>query len=194
MIITVDHLKGIAGKATKLMPGLVEHINLICPEYGIDEPHEFAHFLAQACHETAYFRTLQEYASGEAYEGRMDLGNTEKGDGVRFKGRGIFQTTGRANYTQLGIAYKIPNLFIDTPTLLEQPKYAVWSACEYWKTRNINDIANMPDTYILKCKRKGTVHEVPPVDYISMVINGGFNGIEDRRKLYWKAKCVLGVA
>lgn len=49
MILTVEHLRGIAGRYSKLMPGLVEHINLICPEYGIDEPHELAHFLAQAC-------------------------------------------------------------------------------------------------------------------------------------------------
>ncbi|MDQ3773186.1 MAG: hypothetical protein M3461_01805 [Pseudomonadota bacterium] len=65
-------------------------MNKICPTYEIGNPREYAHFLAQACHETDHFKTLREYASGKAYEGRADLGNKQPSDGVKYKGRGIF--------------------------------------------------------------------------------------------------------
>ena len=190
-IITVEHLTAIAGKATPLFPSLVEWMNKTCPLYDIDTSQEYAHFLAQACHETDHFKTLCEYASGKAYEGRTDLGNTQPGDGVKFKGRGIFQTTGRTNYLQLGIKKGRRDLFINTPTLLEQPENAVWSACEYWKTRGLNDAANHADGDILKKKYKGNIINVSPVEFISITINGGYNGMEERKKFYAKAKSVL---
>jgi putative chitinase len=117
--ITIDHLKAIATINTPLMASLAEWMNRLCPQYEIDTAQEFAHFLAQACHESDHFKTTREYASGRAYEGRVDLGNKFPGDGVRFKGRGIFQTTGRANYLQLGIKKGQRDLFINSPQLLE---------------------------------------------------------------------------
>ncbi len=192
MEITTEHLKAIAGIETKLMPELVSWINHFCPAYEIDTAQEYAHFLAQACHESDHFKTTQEYASGKAYEGRADLGNTQAGDGVKFKGRGIFQTTGRANYLQLGITKGDANLFINNPKLLELPEHAVWSACEYWKTRSLNDIANHPDTDKLNKKYKGNIIQVSPVEYISLRINGGYNGMDERKKFYERAKAALG--
>jgi len=190
-IITEHHLTAIAGKSTHLMAELADWINKTCPGYEIDTPHEYAHFLAQACHETDHFRTLQEYASGNAYEGRKDLGNTHQGDGPQFKGRGIFQTTGRANYSQLGIKKGQDDLFINSPELLEQPEYAVWSACEFWAGRQLNDAANHADSDILKKKYGGKVHDVSPVEFISISINGGLNGINERKAFYALAKSVL---
>lgn len=189
--LTVDQLAAIAGKTTALLPSLVEWLNRLCPDYGIDTPREYAHFLAQACHETDHFKTLREYASGAAYEGRRDLGNTQPGDGARFKGRGIFQTTGRANYLQLGIRKGRRDLFIKHPDLLEQPEYAVWSACEYWQTRNLNDIANHADGDILNKKYRGKVIQVSPVEFIGITINGGYNGMDERKKYYAIACRVL---
>lgn len=191
MVITIAHLKSIAGIETKLMPDLATWINLICPTYEIDTAQEYAHFLAQACHESDHFKVTEEYASGKAYEGRSDLGNTQVGDGVRFKGRGIFQTTGRSNYQQLGIKKGDANLFVNNPELLEQPEYAVWSACEYWKTRGLNDIANHVDSDVLKIKYRGALRDVSPVEYISIKVNGGLNGLEERKKFYARAKAVL---
>lgn len=191
LAITADHLAAIAGKPTSPMKDLAEWINATCPGYEIDSPQEYAHFLAQACHETDHFRTLREYASGAAYEGRADLGNTRPGDGVRFRGRGIFQTTGRANYTQLGLKKGKRDLFIKTPELLEQPEYAVWSACEYWLSRNLNDAANHGDSELLKKKYRGKIIEVSPVEYISITINGGYNGMEERKKFYARARDLL---
>ncbi|TLU82858.1 MAG: glycoside hydrolase [Chlorobium sp.] len=190
-IVTPDHLSAIAGINTPLMPPLAEWINKICPTYEIDSPQEYAHFLAQACHETDHFKTLREYASGRAYEDRADLGNTRPGDGVRFRGRGIFQTTGRANYLQLGIKRGHRDMFINTPELLEQPEFAVWSACEYWRTRGLNDTANHPDSDLLKKKYKGELIDVSPVEFISITINGGYNGMDERKKNYAAAKRVL---
>lgn len=190
-IIKPEQLVAIAGKSTALMPSLAEWMNKICPSYEIDTPQEYAHFLAQACHETDHFNTLREYASGKGYEGRADLGNKQAGDGVKFKGRGIFQTTGRSNYLQLGIIKGARDFFINKPELLEQPEYAVWSACEYWKTRNLNDAANHADSDILKKKYKGKVIEVSPVEFISITVNGGYNGMDDRKKYYSKAKAAL---
>jgi putative chitinase len=138
-----------------------------------------------------HFKALREYASGSAYEGRQDLGNTQPGDGVRFKGRGIFQTTGRANYLELGIKKGRRDMFVDNPELLEQPEYAVWSACEYWKTRGLNDIANRADSDVLKKKHKGAVLDLSPVEYISYRVNGGNRGLDERKKFYSIAQRVL---
>jgi putative chitinase len=77
------------------------------------------------------------------------------------------------------------------PELLVQPEFAVWSACEYWKTRNLNDVANLPDNIVLKKKYQGAIHDVSPVDYISITINGGTNGMAERKKFYEKAKNIL---
>jgi len=189
--ITAEQLATIAGRSTPLMVDLAEWLNKTCPDYEIDTPQEFCHFLAQACHETDHFRTLQEYASGAGYEGRADLGNSQPGDGVRFKGRGIFQTTGRGNYLQLGIKQGKRDMFINTPELLEQPEYAVWSACEYWKTRGLNDPANHADTDILKKKYRKQIIDVSPVEFISLTINGGYNGMEERKRFYNVAQSVL---
>lgn len=190
-IVTAAHLAAIAGRSTPLMPGLAEWMNRLCPLYEIDTPQEYGHFLAQACHETDHFKTLREYASGRAYEGRADLGNNQPGDGVRFKGRGIFQTTGRANYLQLGIRKGRRDLFVNNPELLEQPEHAVWSACEFWRTRGLNDIANHADTAVVKKKYRGSILNVSPVEYISLTINGGYNGMADRKRFYASARRVL---
>jgi len=189
--LTARHLASMAGRSTPLLADLAHWMNQLCPQYEIDTPQEFCHFLAQACHETDHFVTLREYASGRAYEGRADLGNTQPGDGVRFKGRGIFQTTGRANYMQLGIKNGHRDFFLNNPELLEQPEYAVWSACEYWRTRGLNDIANHADSDVLKKKYRGKIIDVSPVEYISLAINGGYNGMDERKKFYAKAQQVL---
>ena len=189
--VTPEHLAAIAGRTTALMPALADWMNTLCPSYEIDTAREYGHFLAQAFHETDHFKTLREYASGSAYEGRADLGNTQAGDGIRFRGRGVFQTTGRANYLQLGIKKGRRDLFINTPELLELPEYAVWSACEFWKTRGLNDVANHADTDVLKKKYRGNIIDVSPVEYISLTINGGYRGMEERKKYYALAQQVL---
>ncbi len=191
--LDTECLVKISGVRSKLCQPLVVAMNTLLPIYGIDNEKELAHFLAQACHETDHFNTLEEYASGDDYENRKDLGNTQKGDGVRFKGRGIFQITGRANYQQLGTKLGKTNYFTNNPMLLNTPLLAVWSACEFWDQRNLNAIANLPDETTSTRKMKGYVHNLPPIEYITSVINGGFNGLAERKIYYSKAKRVLSL-
>lgn len=175
---TADHLKAIAGRSTPFMPDLAKWMNKICPLYGIDTPREFGR--------DSYF---------VKYEGRKDLGNTDAGDGLKFKGRGIFQTTGRFNCKQLSIKKGDPDIFIKNPELLEQPENAVWSACEYWKTRFLNDAVNHPDADLLKnqlrVKDQRILKDLSTVEYISYTNNGGSNDLEERKHFSKTAKRVL---
>lgn len=131
---------------------------------GICRDYEIAALMGQFTHESAGFRTTEEFASGAAYEGRKDLGNTEPGDGVRFKGRGILQVTGRGNYQALAEKLKIPEIYTSPKTVAE-PKYAVAAAIDYVISRDVMRHCG-PDT----CD----------VAAITRRINGGLNGLEDR--------------
>lgn len=138
-------------------------------KYDITTPLRIAHFLGQTCHESAGFRTTEEFASGEAYEGRADLGNVKKGDGVRFKGRGLIQLTGRANYRKYG---KLLGKDLEAdPEMAGQPALSLVLACEYWKSRDINAPCDNDD--LVEVTRR---------------INGGDNGIDDRRIYTTRAK------
>jgi predicted chitinase len=141
--------------------------------YQIDTPLRASHFLAQAGHESAHFKTLYEYASGAAYEGRKDLGNVYAGDGKRYKGRGIFQLTGRANYRAYG---KILGLDLENnPDLAANPEVSVRVACEYWKQKGLNGWADRDD-----------------INEITRRINGGYNGLQDRKNCLARAKANIG--
>jgi putative chitinase len=141
----------------------------------INTPLRVAHFLAQIGHESADLRFAEEIASGEAYEGRVDLGNTEPGDGKRFKGRGLIQLTGRANYVRFGQAR---NRDFITPTnytlIASDPNLAVDVSCWFWTTRGLNALADSDN-----------------VEAITRKINGGLNGIDDRKTRLTRAKCFL---
>src|SRR5690349_4501301 len=194
MIITADILKAIAPGSKKtnyiLLSGIAEYMNLWFPDFDIDTKGELCHFISQAAHETDSFNTLEEYASGKAYEGRHDLGNYGQGDGVKYKGRGIFQITGKVNYQQLEAIsrkyFKSPIQFMMNPKLLLEPNYAVWSAGIYWGDRDFNTIANMPDDTKIWSKKLN--RNLSPLEYISWRINGGFNGLASRLTFYERAK------
>lgn len=135
--------------------------------FGVDTTNRIAAFMSQAAHETAGFQTLREYASGSAYEGRKDLGNIYKGDGVKFRGRGIFQITGRTNYTTMSKKIFGDTRLLNNPAILEQPEYAVLSALHFWRDRNLNQYADRAD-----------------ITGLTKRINGGTNGLDDRLQ-YW---------
>lgn len=141
----------------------------------INTPLRIAHFLAQLGHESGDFRYGEEIASGSAYEGRADLGNTQPGDGPRFKGRGLIQLTGRANYTKYGAArnrdFVTPENYLAIAT---DPNLAVDVACWYWTTRGLNAMADADDLHGITVK-----------------INGGTNGLPDRAAHLQRAKCLL---
>ena len=120
----------------KYLPVLNKHLQA----HGIDTPLRLAHFLAQVGHETLSFYYYREIASGEAYEGRKDLGNIRKGDGVKFKGRGAIQVTGRNNYSEASQFIFGDDRLLYTPELLELPEYGILAACWFWTATVENDV------------------------------------------------------
>jgi hydroxyethylthiazole kinase len=110
-------------------------------KYGISRQ-RLSHLLAQVYQETGVFRWAQELASGAEYQGRVDLGNTQPGDGVRFKGRGLIQTTGRTNYARFSSYHgrTEENSFIAEPNnllLATDPNLAADAAGLYWVSRSV---------------------------------------------------------
>ena len=139
MILTNEDLKAmlpLSSEANRLK--YIEWLNYYMSKYDIDTDKRIAAFIAQIGHESGQLKYSEEIASGAAYEGRKDLGNTQKGDGKRFKGRGLIQITGRFNYTL--ISKDLGEDFISNPELLSTPKYAVQSACWFWNKNKLNDL------------------------------------------------------
>lgn len=131
--------------------------------YGIfDTPLRLAHFMAQVAHESGGFRYMEEIASGQAYEGRADLGNNQPGDGRKFKGRGPIQLTGRANYRSYGRALGMD--FESYPEIVAFPSIGLLAGCLYWDRNDLNVRADADDLL-----------------GITKRINGGTNGLDDRR-------------
>jgi putative chitinase len=121
---------------------LTPHINYYSKWFKMDSLNNIVDFLTNVCHETLYFFYMEEVASGEAYEGRKDLGNTVKGYGVKYKGRGLGQTTGYRNYlaltTYAQTFLKEDVNFVKNPELLLQPKWAVLSAFYFWDSNRLH--------------------------------------------------------
>ncbi|GLT02713.1 lysozyme [Sphingobium jiangsuense] len=147
-------------------------MNVHATAYEMMAPLRLSHFFAQLIHESGSFRYMEEIASGAAYEGRADLGNTVKGDGVRYKGRGPIQITGRANYQKFGRLIGID--IEETPDLAANPSIGLHLALEYWRDRKLNAMADADD-----------------VVGITKKINGGTNGLADRRAQLVKAKALF---
>ncbi|HEU4595186.1 MAG TPA: peptidoglycan-binding protein [Pyrinomonadaceae bacterium] len=148
-------------------------------EFEINTPARQAAFLAQLAHESAEFRFMEEIwgptPAQKRYEGRRDLGNTQPGDGFRFKGRGPIQVTGRSNYRRYGDMLGVD--LISNPQLAATPEVGFRIAGLYWRTNGINAMADRQD-----------------IVAVTRAINGGTNGLEDRKKYYERAKRVLGVS
>ena len=173
--LSIAQLTEIAAFADPARVELLYHpILRTLAEFDLTTPLRQAHFLAQLCHESGSFNYLEELASGEDYEWRDDLGNVQAGDGVRFKGRGLIQITGRTNYHDCGDA--LGQDLIATPTRLADPDLACRSAGWFWNTRYLSAFADRDD-----------------VDTITYRINGGYNGYDERVEFLNTAKAVLGV-
>lgn len=174
-MITLDQLRAIMPYAGSRAVTYIDPLNRAMDERGIDTPARQAAFLAQIAHESGSLRYVKEIASGEAYEGRRDLGNTEPGDGPRYKGRGLIQITGRANYRQCSEAlFGDAQALLDHPEFLELPENATRSAAWFWASRGLNERADRAE-----------------FDRITRVINGGINGMEDRLAHWDRALKVL---
>lgn len=149
---------------------------------GLDRPHRLAHFLAQILHESGSFRYDREIwgptPAQQRYEGRKDLGNTVKGDGARYKGRGAIQLTGRDNYRAFTkwarkMDPNAPN-FEANPDAVNTDPWEGLAAVWYWDSRGLNRYAD--DNNIEMVTRK---------------VNGGLNGYADRLDYYVRAALVI---
>ncbi len=173
LVLTKDQLQRFCpGGRRDILEGLVRH-SYVLADYGLtDNKLRLCHFLAQAAHETAGFRTLVEYGSNSyfraRYGHRRDLGNRNRADGPRFRGRGIFQLTGRANYRRYG---KILGIDLEAdPLLARDPGISLRIACEYWRHHGLNTLADRNN-----------------LGAITRRINGGLNGLRDRRRYLQRA-------
>lgn len=158
----------------ELAPGIEQ----VMRERAINTPLRQAHFLAQIGHESGELHYREELASGEAYEGRATLGNTQPGDGKRFKGRGLIQLTGRANYAAYGRNIERESELLENPSLVAADTIlCVDVAGWYWTSRKLNDLADADD-----------------FDQITVKINGrGRNGYQNRKRLLKRAKALFAL-
>ena len=168
--VTLDQLRTIFPQTSRQkLSSMLGPLNRAMNEFDINTPARQRAFLAQVGHESMGLQRTREFASGRAYEGRRDLGNTEPGDGRRFRGRGLLQITGRANYKEMGKALDLD--LLRNPHLLELPMSAARSAGQFWKSRGLNELAD-----------RGAFTK------ITRRINGGLRGQADRIKYLRRAE------
>ncbi|CAF1004191.1 unnamed protein product [Rotaria sordida] len=172
--ITAAQLKAIMPRCKH--PEYLKNINAAMKEGSINTCARKAAFLAQIAHESGELVYMEELASGQAYEGRKDLGNTEKGDGRRFKGRGPIQLTGRANYRAAGKALGLD--LVNHPEKVKTPEVGFRTSVWFWTARKLNTLAD-----------KNTLASFR---MITKRINGGTMGQADREKYWGRAKKTLG--
>jgi putative chitinase len=187
-MITEEQIKLFAPAAqASLIPIVTKWFNNYADEYEVNTPARIAAFFAQVIHESGSFKYTREIASGSAYEFRADLGNLHAGDGKKFKGRGYIQITGRNNYNAISKDLFSDNRLIDNPDLLATPQYAMLSAFWYWSKHDLNKYADMKVDDKIHTKHHGYVS---PFEFITLIINGGFNGLQERVHNYNRI-CIL---
>jgi putative chitinase len=183
-----------------ISPEWEQALNQVFAKYDISTPARQACFIGQCMHESNNFKTLEEnlnysakglmatwpsrFDAAEAarcerkpeliankvYAGRM--GNTEDGEGYKFRGRGLKQLTGKENYNNCGSA--IGEDLIEHPDLLLTMKYAALSAGWFWNKKNLNALADLND-----------------IEQMTKRINGGLIGLAERKAKIAKALLVI---
>lgn len=149
------------------------YLNEYCEKYGINTKRRVRYFLAQIAHESMELRRPEEIASGKAYDtGRLAvmLGNTPQadGDGQRYKGRGLIQLTGTSNYKAASKALGYD--FLKDPKALQQPKWATMSACWFWQSHGLSELADKDE-----------------FTKVTRIINGGTTHMDERREYLRRA-------
>ncbi len=176
MPITVQQLLLILPNAGQVAGVYVPVLNTAMNRYQIVGSKRVAAFIAQIGHESGQLKYVKEIwgptAAQIRYEDRADLGNTQSGDGSKYRGRGLIQITGRANYKACGEALGLD--LVNQPELLEKPQHACMSAAWFWATKGLSTLA-----------------DEGKFETITRRINGGLNGLADRQMLYARALKVL---
>lgn len=166
----------LSSNIAKYLPYLEEFMD----EFGINTQLRRAHFIAQIAHESGELRYNTEIASGKAYDtGRLAvaLGNTPEadGDGQKYKGRGLIQLTGTANYKKFNDYVRNTrgeNVdFLSNPEKVAEPRFAAMVSCWFFKTSGCLALADKDD-----------------VRAVTKRVNGGLNGLESRKKFLERAR------
>lgn len=142
--MTPEQLRAATGCTQDRADLFAEHLTAACEHYGINTPQRLACFLGQIGHESGSLKWTRELAAGDAYEGRADLGNTQPGDGRRYRGRGLIQITGRDNYRAAARRMQpagAPDFEAD-PEAVESPRWAAWTAADWWAAHGCNELAD----------------------------------------------------
>lgn len=185
MNVTASMLRAVMPRAGRCADLFALPLAAATELFDIGTPKRLAAFLAQIAHESDELRSVRELwgptAAQRGYEGRADLGNVEPGDGKRFMGRGLIQTTGRKNYLLCGMGLDLD--LLARPDLLEQPEAAAASAGWYWHTHNLNRYADRDDFLGLSIAINGRNRST-----------GLPNGWQARQNYWRAAKACLGVA
>ena len=174
--MTAQELAACTGARIDRAQTFLPFIDAAMAEFSINTPARQAAFLAQVGEESGGLHWLVEIwgptDAQRRYEMRYDLGNVAPGDGYKFRGRGLLQTTGRANYEATGKALGVD--LVANPEKLGEPELACRSAAWYWKAHGLNELAE--------------AHEF---EKITRIVNGGLNGYPQRLGLYDAAQKVL---
>lgn len=182
MKVTREQILAIMPNAKDKVDDFLPYINGYAEVYHIDTPIRMAHFLAQIAHESGELRYTKELGNKNYFikydVGRLKnmLGNLKDGDGYKYRGRGLIQITGRANYQAYQNSKQCTGDIMEHPELLEKPLGATKSAMWWWWKHDLNELADS-DCFVA----------------ITKTINGGTNGLESRRKFLTRAKKVFNV-
>ena len=179
--LTAQQLKGIMPHASSAkINSFAPHLTAALEWGKINTCARQAAFLAQLAQESGELQYMEELASGSAYEGRRDLGNTQPGDGKRFKGRGPIQLTGRNNYRAAGKALGLD--LEKNPASVATPEVGFKVATWFWNSRGLSFWADK--------------NNQAAFDQITLRVNGCIKckaTHKDRRDSFWrKAKSILG--
>lgn len=176
------------------------HLSAAMAQFEINTPLRAAAFIAQIGHESGRMVFVKEIwnpaqiPAQRSYEGAARLGNTVAGDGERYMGRGLMQITGRKNYKTVSDALGVD--FIAQPRMLERPDYAALSAAWFWHTGAGLNLGKRARAALIEFDMGDGVNlndlaDIGAFETITLCINGGLNGYEDRCKLYARAKKIL---
>lgn len=169
-LLFATYPKGIKSNIDQLSTPIFNYLD----KYQIDTELRLCHFLGQIGHETGELRYREEIATGANYEFRKSLGNIYKGDGRKFKGRGIIQLTGRYNYQLFADTYNLPIVMLKPEIIANEDELCALTAFFFWKRNKLNIFADANNI-------KG----------LTKRINGGYNGLKDRIRLYNNSKIEL---
>jgi putative chitinase len=171
-VLKLEKLKGV------IPDNVIKQIPDTAIKFNITTNLRLAHFLSQCAHESGNFKYTKELGDDsyfQKYEGRKALGNTQPGDGIKFKGRGFIQLTGRANYEKF--SKFCGEDCVSNPDLVST-KYPMMSAAYFFDKNKLWSICD-----------KGSDDET--VKLLTKRVNGGYNGLEDRQKKFDKIWNVL---